>query len=144
MTPKIVLQTISIAFIFLSACEREKKIVEVRYAPVLYDLAAPDSIQRNSPFVYYLFVSAFDPDGYDDIDSVFFRVTRPDSSLNPVAFVMHDDGQLGDSVSLDGRFTLGITAGNDSSQLGEYIFRFSAHDMQGNESNHPETILIQY
>jgi len=144
MSAKIILQASAIVFVFLMACEREKKIVEVRYAPVLYDLAAPDSIQRNSPFVYYLFVSAFDPDGYDDIDSVFFRATRPDSSLNPVAFVMHDDGQLGDSVALDGRFTLGITAGDENSQLGEYIFRFTAHDMQGNESNHPETIVIQY
>jgi hypothetical protein len=142
---KITLPAITlIIFLSLFSCTRDKKIIQVRYAPVLFDLVAPDSIQRASPYIYYLFINAYDPDGYDNIDSVYFRVLRPDSTLNENIFSMRDDGQYGDSVAADSRFTLGIRAGDSTSQLGDYIFTFYARDKDGDESNHPAAIITEY
>ncbi len=112
-------------------------MIEVRYAPVLFDLAAPDSIQRGSPFPAYIFVSVYDPDGLDDVSAVYFEVTKPDSTAGENAVALRDDGQYGDSISGDGRYSVGILSSTDNQQ-GTYIFKFTAEDSQGDVSNHPE------
>jgi hypothetical protein len=144
MQKRIILPIVFLLFISIFSCTRTEKVVEVRYAPVLYDLASPDSIQRNSPYIYYVFVTAYDPDGLQDIDSVYFRVTRPDGSLNPNILKMRDDGQYGDSVANDGRFSLGFTSGDTASQLGIYIFKFYAKDKAGDVSNSPQAEITEY
>jgi hypothetical protein len=144
MQKKIIIPVFIILLIIFS-CTRTEKIIQVQYAPVLYDLAMPDSIQRNSPYIYYVFITAFDPDGLVDVDSVYFRVTRPDNSVNPNPIIMHDDGLYGDSLAYDGRYTVGLrTYGDTTSQLGQYVFEFYAKDKQGNNSNHPLATIIEY
>jgi hypothetical protein len=143
MKKSIFLPIVFIPFLIFISCE--KKVVEVRYAPVLYDLVAPDSIQRNSPDIHYVFVSVYDPDGPDDIDSVYFRVTRPDGSLKPDPIPLRDDGQYGDSTADDGRFSVGLSTYNDTtSLLGNYIFTFYAKDKQGDMSNNPRVTVTEY
>lgn len=136
-----------VSLIMLIACGDEKTntIVEVRYGPVLYDLTAPDSLLKGSPVISYIFVNAFDLDGLDDIDSVYFVSTRPDGSSNGNRLYMFDDGQTyDDSVALDGRYTIGIQSPDTSSQSGDYIFRFYAFDRQRNPSNTLEKIVTAY
>ncbi len=73
MLKTIFLPTVFLGILILGSCEREKKIVEVQYAPVLYDIVAPDSLQKGSIEISYIFIRAFDPDGLDNIDSVYFN-----------------------------------------------------------------------
>ncbi len=145
MFKTIVVPTIFIAVFFMCSCGSEKKIVEVQYAPVLYDIIAPDSLQKGSSQISYIFVSAFDPDGIDNVDSVYFISTRPDSSSNGNHLYMFDDGSTyEDSVAGDGRYTIGIQPPDTSSQTGDYTFTFYAIDMQGNMSNNPSKIVTAY
>jgi hypothetical protein len=102
-------------------------------------------VQRGAADTSYIFLSAYDPDGLGDIDSVYYQVTKPDNTTNGHTFRLHDDGQAGDSVAGDGRFTGGLyTYGDNSSQLGNYILKFSAIDKNGDESNHPQATINFY
>ena len=142
MQKRLILPFLLIIIIIALSCT--KKVVEVRYAPVLYDLVAPDSIQRGSTDIYYIFVTVYDPDGLSNVDSVYFIATRPDSTSNGLHLGLRDDAQFGDSVANDGRFTLGIRAGDSNSQLGNYKFTFYARDKQGDISNTPQAIVTEY
>ena len=145
MLKAIILTSVILGILFLGSCEREKRIVEVQYAPVLYDVIAPDSLQRGSVYISYIFARAFDPDGLDNIDSVYFISTRPDGSSNGIHLYMYDDGSTyEDSVAGDGRYTIGIQAPDTSSQIGDYTFTFYALDMQSNMSNNPQKIVTAY
>lgn len=129
----------------VSCGKKTETIVQVRYAPVLYNLAAPDSLQKGSAQIAYIFVSAFDPDGLDDVDSVYFVSTRPDGSSNGIRLYMFDDGQTyEDSVANDGRYTIGIQSPDTSSQSGDFTFRFYAFDRERNPSNVLEKIVTAY
>lgn len=145
MLKAIILTSVILAILFLGSCEREKRIVEVQYAPVLYDVVAPDSLQKGSIEISYIFARAFDPDGLDNIDSVYFIATRPDGSSNGIHRYMYDDGSTyEDSAAADGRYTIGIQAPDTTSQSGDFIFTFYALDMQGNPSNNPEIVITAY
>ncbi len=111
--------------------------IDERPNPYVYDLSAPDSLLKGSLEIYYLFLNVWDPQGLDDIDSVYFTVTRPDGTSNEVHFYMHDDGLLGDSTSGDGAFTLGIQAPSTENQSGNYTFHFTARD----NDNHPANTI---
>jgi hypothetical protein len=142
MKNRIILPIVFITFLSIISCT--KKVVEVRYAPVVYDLAVPDSIERGAPVVYFMSATVYDPDGAGDIDSVYFVSTKPDGSSNGNHFGMRDDGQPPDSVAGDGIYSQGIQAGDSNSQLGNYTFTFHARDKNGNESNHPQAIVTMY
>jgi len=146
MNKKSILITILIAILLLG-CGKEKTntIIDIRYGPVLFNLAAPDSLQKGSQAISYIFVDAFDPDGLDDIDSVYFVSTRPDGSSNGIRLYLFDDGQTyDDSVANDGRYTIGIQPPDTSSQSGDYTFRFNAFDSQRDPSNTIEKIVTAY
>jgi hypothetical protein len=129
----------------LVSCTKEKTVVQVEYAPVLYDVVAPDSLQRGSVETAYIFIRAFDPDGLENIDSVYFVSTRPDGSSNGVHFYMFDDGSTyEDSVAGDGQYTIGIQPPDNSSQSGDYVFTFYAFDNESNPSNNPQHIVTAY
>ena len=122
----------------------EKRVVEVRYAPVLFDIIAPDSLEKGSPDSSYIAISAFDPDGLDNIDSVYYMVIRPDSTSNGIRFLMHDDGANGDSTANDGCYTYIIPSPLPTSQSGDYTFTFYAYDKQEDRSNTPSQIITAY
>ena len=106
--------------------------------PVVYDLIAPDSLQKGSQYPAYLFIKAWDPQGLSDIDSIYFTVRRPDSTTNSYRFYMYDDGDLlnhGDSVATDGVYSLGILPPDQNSQTGYFTFYFTGFDSDHNEAN---------
>jgi hypothetical protein len=112
--------------------------------PLLFDPTGPDSLEKGSTDTSYIFINAYDQDGLDDIDSVYFQVTRPDQTVNPLHFHLHDDGEFGDATQGDGIYTLGIQAPTPASQSGDYTFIFYAFDVLGNPSNNPQLILTAY
>jgi len=104
--------------------------------PEIYDLIAPDSLIKGLPDTTLIYLSLRDPQGLEDIDSVFFTVDRPDGTTNGFIFYMFDDGvNGGDSLAEDGIYTQGIQSPSMSSQTGDYLFHFSARDKSGNMSN---------
>ncbi len=113
--------------------------------PILFNPAGPDSLEKGSTDTSFIFISAYDPDGITDIDSVYFIATRPDSSSNGIHQYMYDDGSTyEDSVAEDGRYTIGIQAPDTTSQSGDFIFTFYALDKDRNPSNNPEKIVTAY
>ncbi len=112
--------------------------------PILFNPIGPDSLEKGSLDIYYIFINAYDPDGLADVDSVYFIVARPDGSSNGNHLYLHDDGELGDIEEGDSIFTLGIQAPAPQNQSGDYIFTFYALDMQGNPSNNPEIVITAY
>jgi hypothetical protein len=142
MRRKIFIFLLFISALISFSCE--DKVTVVRFAPVLFDPAAPDSMQKGSIDTSYIFISAFDPDGLEDIDSVYIIVTRPDSTSNGLHFHMYDDGLYGDSTAADGRYTLGIIAPQPENLSGYYTFAFHAYDTQNTSSNNPSVIITAY
>ena len=74
-------------------------------------------------------IEASDGDNNRDVKEVFFYSKKPDgeyaNSGNP--FKLYDDGQSGDAIAQDNKFSLiiWITAEN---MLGNYTFEFQARD----------------
>jgi hypothetical protein len=138
MKKLIFLPIVFILLISYFACDKHND------PPTLSDISAPDSLMQGDTLLYSISILATDPDGRDDIDSVYFVVTRPDSTSNEIHFAMHDDGQNGDTTADDGRYTLGIQAPGLQNQSGDYIFTFYARDKHGNKSNNPSVIITAY
>lgn len=113
-------------------------------APYVYNLIAPDSLQKGSPVPAYLFLEVWDPQGLEDVDSVYFTVTRPDGSSNNYRFYMRDDGENGDSLSGDGIYTLGISPPSPENQSGDYVFHFTAKDTDEHQANVIDKIITAY
>jgi len=112
--------------------------------PILFDIVAPDSIQRGSQTPSYVTIRAYDVDGLADIDSVYIITTRPDSSSSGSHFHMSDDGHTyDDAVANDGRFTFAMVA-DLSNQAGGYTFTFYAYDAAEHASNNPSVIITLY
>jgi len=112
--------------------------------PYVYNLIAPDSLQKGSPDTAYLFLSVWDPQGHGNIDQVYFTVTKPDGSSSGVGYLMFDRGDNGDSVAADGIYTLGILAPSPENQSGDYIFQFTAVDDDSNFANIIDKVITAY
>ena len=112
--------------------------------PVIDSVSAPDSLQIDSThaILFYLYATANDPNGLNDIKHVYFDTFKPDgkaSTGNP--FYMYDDGGAsgnpadGDSVANDGIYTLIVQLpaldAPTPPALGKYVFKFYAEDRSG-------------
>jgi len=112
--------------------------------PYVYNLIAPDSLQKGSPDTAYLFLSVWDPQDHSNIDQVYFTVTKPDGSSSGIGYQMFDRGDNGDSVAADGIYTLGILAPLPENQSGDYIFHFTAVDYDSNFANIIDRVITAY
>ena len=135
---KILIIPIIIFLLFLVACDKHNN------PPTLSEISVPDSLAKGDTLLYLVSALAIDPDGAGDIDSVYFIVTRPDSTSNGIHFAMNDRGELGDSVPGNNRYSTGIQAPAPQSQSGNYTFTFYARDKHGNNSNNPSAIITAY
>ncbi len=105
-----------------------------KFAPVLSGLNLADSVVIGQTFIFN--VTASDSNGLDDIESVYFELYRPDSSLAGL-FQMHDDGDLsvwGDSTAGDGIYSY-RNSFSPSAQTGYWRFEFQAIDFSNLLSN---------
>lgn len=104
-------------------------IVRLNQPPVLSNLQAPDSVALDNTQQFILLqIEARDPNGQNDIRSVYFNSTRPNgtpSSGNP--FAMYDDGTNGDLVANDTTYSLMVVL-PPTTTPGTYRFDFQAVD----------------
>lgn len=114
-------------------------------APIISDVVLPSSIARGETFTFS--VKASDPNGYDDLQYVYFKLYRPDNSMvdpgNGLGFfIMNDLGNkdvFGDEIAGDGIFTF-KNSFSSTTTLGNWRFEFQAKDRNGALSN----IISQY
>ncbi len=108
--------------------------------PVISDLNAPDTVVlQTQTILIKITIKATDPDGENDIKTVYFNSFKPDgspSSGNP--FQMYDDGNSsgisGDDKAGDGIYSIIIQL-PPNTQRGTYRFEFQAIDRAGAKSN---------
>jgi len=99
---------------------------------VIVNTVVPDTITRPQDLGLYL--TAKDPQGLADVDSVYFLLEKPDGSFGGggAKFDLQDNGDdfYGDLVSGDGIYSkiISIAASNDP---GLYIFHFYMRDKVG-------------
>ncbi len=108
--------------------------------PIIRNLQAPDVLDLHPTDTIKIFLrtEVYDPDGYDDIKSVFFNSYLPDGSpsrSNPI--YLFDDGNLqvnGDLAARDGIFSRIIILPPNTPK-GTYRFDFQAVDKKNELSN---------
>jgi len=113
-------------------------------APAINSLDVPSTIERPvSGLAYYTFkLTASDPDGKSDIDSVYFR---NQSSSTPSNFLMYDDGNLstnGDLIAGDGIYSR-IVVIDQTASTGAKSFLFRVVDFGGARADSVKVITIQ-
>jgi len=104
-------------------------------SPILGDCSLSDTLNADSLGHVFITIRVQDPQGFDDIDSVFFQIFQP---LSPVSFyrsLLWDDGQSGDLIPGDGIFTFQGNLEDTLKSRGVHTFRFQAVDQSGVFSN---------
>lgn len=111
-------------------------------APVISNLQLASEVNRGDNFIFSVTVT--DTNGLADIENVFFELNRPDGSVvfadqtnNITKFPMFDNGDFsnaGDQSKDDGIYSLKNSFGQ-TSQTGDWTFKFGAIDKSGAESN---------
>ncbi len=115
-------------------------------APILFDPELPNTLQRQIGSLLVQ-ISVKDPQGLNDMDSVYFQSRKPDSTLaaDGFRFILFDDGNAnnGDPVAGDGEFSWIVPIPPDA-DLGTYTFMFRARDKVGNlaDSLHKSFLLV--
>ncbi|MBN1895327.1 hypothetical protein JW906_12570 [bacterium] len=93
------------AAVLITACEVRQPVEVQDQAPLLSNLAAPDTVYLGSQLHFTLSVEAEDKQGYGDIAGVFYRFSA-NSSGNPfLEGAFADSGGLDDAIARDGIFT---------------------------------------
>ena len=120
-----------------------KEIYLKNEPPVLFEPDTPDTLQRLTGARIQLYISASDPQGYGDIDSVYFKFRKPDGSFGGASekeggfhFVLVDNGiwrHHGDEKEGDGRFAFNFSI-VENALLGTYTVIFFSRDKVGNLS----------
>jgi hypothetical protein len=113
--------------------------LQINYPPKISDEYFPASVNIGQKFFFS--VKAVDQNGPTDIDSVYYKLYRPDGSLvvnsqGISKFLLFDDGVTtitGDLVSQDGIYSNALTfpAGQP---LGSWRFELQARDRSGEYS----------
>lgn len=107
-------------------------------APVISnDLIDPDTLIVNATVSIQVAIKAEDPNGLNDIESVYFVVYRPDGSSNNIKLELFDSGNIslhGDQTAGDGIFSLKIQV-DQTNMKGTYRFEFQARDRGKKLSN---------
>jgi hypothetical protein len=110
--------------------------------PVIIQVTAADSL-RLPPEGYYVLdtiaVEVVDPDGLDDIRDVSFTSLKPDSTLanqgQPISLADNGDAsQWGDQTAGDGIYSR-IVQLPWNTDVGTYVYRFTAKDLSGLSSD---------
>lgn len=128
----------------------EKSIFVENLRPSLFAIESPDTLQRQIALPVLVRLNVSDPQGVEDIDSVYFKFLKPDGSFGASAesaegtdfkeggfhFLLFDDGnaEIGDLVSGDGRYSYSFPIRGDA-LLGTYTFFFFSRDRAGNLSD---------
>ncbi len=100
-------------------------------SPMLTECSLSDTLNADSLGHVFITIRVEDPQGLDDIDSVFFQIFQP---LSPIPFYqsqLWDDGQSGDLNPGDGFFAFQGNLEDTLKSRGVHAFRFQAVDQSG-------------
>ncbi len=111
-----------------------------KFPPVLSNLDMPDSVSTGQTFVFS--VMAVDSNGYDDIESVYYELYKPDgtqvtNSNGVYQFPLYDNGETstnGDVTANDSTYTVILTFPTGQ-PTGSWRFEFQAIDRTNLLSN---------
>ena len=129
----------------------EEELVAPNSPPELFLLDSPNTYEKGDTVIFR--VRATDPQGADDISSVFYSVLQPNGTYKGV-WEMVDNGlpfdlslwtlnYFGDEIANDGIYTSTVIINKDNEQQGDFIFYFTAQDIHGAKSDTLEkTITI--
>lgn len=146
MNKNFILRFIPISIIFLlttSGCEKDyNEVIDPvqNVPPIVRNLQAPSilNLHPTDTLKIILSIEAYDPDGREDIKSVFFNSFLPDGSpsrSNPI--YLYDDGNYqanGDQQANDGIYSRIIILPPNTPK-GTYRFEFQAIDKKNESSN---------
>ncbi|MCR4418049.1 MAG: hypothetical protein NUV92_09955 [Ignavibacteria bacterium] len=146
MNKNFILRFIPISIIFLltiSGCEKDyTEVIDPvqNVPPIVRNLQAPSvlNLHPTDTLKIILSIEAYDPDGREDIKSVFFNSFLPDGSpsrSNPI--YLYDDGNYqanGDQQANDGIYSRIIILPPNTPK-GTYRFEFQAFDKKNESSN---------
>ncbi|MEJ5305597.1 MAG: choice-of-anchor X domain-containing protein [Ignavibacteria bacterium] len=146
MIKNFILRFIPISIIFLltiSGCEKDySEVIDPvqNVPPIVRNLQAPSvlNLHPTDTLKIILSIEAYDPDGREDIKSVFFNSFLPDGSpsrSNPI--YLFDDGNYqanGDQQANDGIYSRIIILPPNTPK-GTYRFEFQAIDKKNESSN---------
>jgi len=123
-----------------TSAAREAFIYLENLSPRILTPQLPDSFQLPSSDTLHLSIKikVTDPQGLQDLDSVYFQTRKPDGNLGGggAKILLFDDGERavhGDQVANDGIFSIIISISSDN-QPGDYEFIFNARDRVGNRA----------
>lgn len=116
------------------------------FPPVISDLDLPLEVDRNIKFS--IFISATDPNGLSDIETIYYQLTDPSGNLVSNSkgiskFPMFDDGNTdenSDVTANNGIYSVYLIFPS-SVQAGNWGFTFNAEDKAGSVSNTITSIL---
>jgi hypothetical protein len=127
----------------------EQSIFVENLPPRLIAIESPDTLQRQIALPVLVRLNVSDPQGREDIDSVYFKFLKPDGTFGASAaseeggdfkeggfhFLLFDDGNpdIGDLQRDDGQYAYSFPSRGDA-LLGTYTFFFFSRDRAGNLS----------
>ncbi|MCP4631330.1 MAG: hypothetical protein GY855_00280 [candidate division Zixibacteria bacterium] len=92
----------------------------------------PDTLYTDRTDSSLITISVSDPNGNDQIDSVWFEIFRPDNSSNGFHYYMFDDGTNGgDAIAGDSVYSAKVSSADTDLMLGNFLFTFYAKDDVG-------------
>jgi hypothetical protein len=137
MPKKIILLAIpAIIFIFILSCDFGKNVAPVN--PDISNLRL--ELNHNYADSVNLSLSASDPQGPEDVDSVW---TTYEYLQGPASYkvLLHDDGLHGDSIASDGRYSATFMDTLGQFNLGYYLIHFYARDKANNLSHRLDSVF---
>jgi len=108
---------------------------EMNLPPSLSNPVIPDSLDEFTAADVFISIQADDPQGLNDIDSVFFQMYPPYHPEPSFHARLFDDGSTGDIAAGDGVFSVRMDMSDILTQGGDYTMRFQAMDGGSLESD---------
>lgn len=110
---------------------------QANVAPVISELnIIPDSLTVTDTSIIKITIKAVDSNGANDIEEVYFTVTKPDGTTSSAVTDLFDDGnsEHGDITANDSIYSRIISV-YSTNMKGTYIFKFAARDRGKKISN---------
>lgn len=108
---------------------------EKNFPPTLYDPVIPDTLTEESLEEVFISIRASDPQGLEDIDTVFFYIYPSFSPVPLYSWTLWDRGTSGDAAAGDGIFSFWGNLVYALRINGDYFIRFQAVDKSGLKSS---------
>lgn len=104
---------------------------EKNFPPILSNPVIPDTLTAQTSTNVFLSIQATDPQGLNDIHSVFFEIFPPWAPVHSLQHFLRDDGGDGDTAGGDSIFSFRGDLSGILKMGGKHTIRFQAVDGSG-------------